>query len=171
MNSCRNCGTGVSSLAVRAATAPSEVEMNGSAERRRELWPKCAGAVALALTMMMVACSGDELGAGGTFSCSSSFPSADGGARPPGVCVEGTGASIQDVENNRQKCASEGNTFSDGPCTRGGAVGGCRVTHAGVAITTWYYAGAGTTAADVQQICTGLAGVGAPDTTIEFVPP
>jgi hypothetical protein len=46
----------------------------------------------------------------------------------------------------------------DGPCSRVGAVGGCRVTTSAVSETVWYYAGAldassGPTSSDIQTLC------------------
>lgn len=135
---------------------------------RAGAWLRCGRASALLLATIVVACGSDDSGA--EFSCTAAgFGTADGGARPPGVCVEGAGASPDDVEKNRQDCARQGGTFALGSCSRAGAVGGCRVSNGGQSVTTWYYGGDGsTTTADVQKICSGLASVGAP---VEFVPP
>jgi hypothetical protein len=75
------------------------------------------------------------------------------------------------VENNRQKCAGEGATFTLAACPRTDALGGCRVQQGGVAITTWYYADKSTTVDDIRHLCEGLAGNAPGGLTVEFVSP
>jgi len=133
---------------------------------------RCAWSGALFLAAFTVACGSDDSN-GGDFSCTAAgFGASDAGVRPPAVCVEGAGATPDYVEKNRQDCAKQGGAFALGPCSHAGAVGGCRVSSGSESVTTWYYGGDGTTTtADVQKICAGLASVGAPGATIEFVPP
>ena len=49
-------------------------------------------------------------------------------------------------------------SVTDGPCSRVGAVGGCRITTGAVSETIWYYAdgldgGSGPMSSDVQMLC------------------
>ena len=46
----------------------------------------------------------------------------------------------------------------DGPCSRVGALGGCRIASGGVSETVWYYAdgeddGGGPMSSDIQMLC------------------
>jgi hypothetical protein len=52
-----------------------------------------------------------------------------------------------------------------------GALGGCRETTPAAVLTTWYYADGTQTSSDIQMICQGLAGIGLPGVTIQFVLP
>ena len=61
--------------------------------------------------------------------------------------------------------------FVEEACPHAGALGGCRQSTAGVAITTWYYAGGGSTAADIQMLCEGLAASAPSIIKIQFVRP
>ena len=49
-------------------------------------------------------------------------------------------------------------SVTDGPCSRVGAVGGCRITTSAVSETIWYYAdgtggGSGPMSSDIQMLC------------------
>ena len=91
----------------------------------------------------------------------------------PAICIEAWGGTAQDLANNRQQCAAQGNMFALEPCPRAGALGGCRETApgAGGVLTTWYYASGASTAADIEMLCQGLASVAPAGLMIEFVRP
>jgi hypothetical protein len=116
---------------------------------------------------------GDGFVPGGTYSCRAAFPGADGGAGMPVVCIEASGGSAQDLANNRQQCATQGNMFAAEPCPRAGALGGCRETAIGTGgvLTTWYYASGSSTSADIQMLCEGLASIAPTSLMITFVRP
>jgi hypothetical protein len=46
-------------------------------------------------------------------------------------------------------------TYADGPCSRVGCIGGCKMTADGLNMTVWYYAGSSgsQTPDDVKQLC------------------
>jgi hypothetical protein len=111
--------------------------------------------VCLLVSAAVAACGGDGGGGAGTFSCSAGESRVDGGAASTIICVEGSGGSEQDLENNRAACNAPGAMFAEAPCTHAGAIGACRITRGSVSITTWYY-GDTSSSMDVQQICTGL---------------
>ena len=83
------------------------------------------------------------------------------------ICTEWTGVSAQQLEAYRLGCgegsleggvATQQRVFAAAPCGHEGALGGCRVTLAGVSQTGWYYDDdTGFTLATVQQVC-GQAG-------------
>ena len=83
---------------------------------------------------------------------------ADGGVGMLAVCLDVTGGTAQDLENNRRQCEMENNTFVLAPCPHEGALGGCRETTSVGVLTTWYYADGNATASDIQMLCEGLAG-------------
>ena len=89
------------------------------------------------------------------------------------VCLEASGGTAQDLTNNRQQCTAEGNMFVSEPCPRTGALGGCRetTTLSNAVLTTWYYQDGNSTAADIQSLCEGLAGVAPAQVMITFVTP
>jgi hypothetical protein len=131
-------------------------------------------ALALAL-LLIVACGGAAAPGASTsqppvggYSCQASFPGVDGGVGMLGVCIDVVGGTTQDLENNRQKCETEGNMFVLAPCPHEGALGGCRETTVGAVLTTWYYDDGSSTPADIQMLCEGLRGLGLP---IQFVTP
>ena len=76
----------------------------------------------------------------------------------PALCLDVAGGTEQDLENNRKSCAAQGNQLAMQPCPHAHAVGGCRVSHGGTSVTTWYYDdGSGNPDADqIRQICTGI---------------
>jgi len=131
--------------------------------------------IAMVAALVVIASCGDGGGGGpgglppgGTYSCRAALP---GGMLA--VCIDATGGTAQDLENNRQQCMAQGNTFALEPCPLAGALGGCRETVAGVpaVLTTWYYADGSSTAADIQMLCEGLAGIAPPSIMIQFVQP
>jgi hypothetical protein len=128
--------------------------------------------------LVLAGCGGDGTGAGGippggAYSCRAASPGADGGAGTVVLCLEASGGTAQDLANNRQQCATQGNTFASEPCPRAGALGGCRerVAGASIVLTTWYYADGNGTADDIRMLCEGLARVAPAGLTIEFVSP
>lgn len=50
-------------------------------------------------------------------------------------------------------CAAPTGAFSNGPCDRANALGGCRVTTGGYDTTTWYYSRPGFTVDAVRSAC------------------
>jgi hypothetical protein len=124
--------------------------------------------IALVAALVVIAsCGGD--GAVAPYSCRAVVPGSDTLA----LCIDASGGSAQDRSNNRQQCTTQGNMFSEEPCPHAGALGGCRETSTvsdGV-FTTWYYADGTATAADIQMLCEGLAGVAPSIIKIEFVVP
>jgi hypothetical protein len=133
---------------------------------------------AMVAMLALIASCGDSGGdgpggAGGTYSCRAVSPGTDGGVGTTAVCLEASGGSAQDLASNRQQCAAQGNTFAQEPCPHEGALGGCRETTTGSTgvLTNWYYADGYSTAADIQSLCEGLAGVAPKVIKIEFVRP
>ena len=128
-----------------------------------------------AAALLLAACDGAAPGASGgpvqPYSCQASFPGADGGVGMLAVCLDVSGGTAQDLENNRQKCEMENNTFVLAPCPHEGALGGCRETTPSGVLTTWYYADGSATASDIQMLCEGLAGVAPSIIKIDFVTP
>jgi hypothetical protein len=108
----------------------------------------------LFVALVTASCGGGSDEAAGTFSCAASFPSADGGAGPPLLCLELSGGTVKDEASNRQSCAAQGNMFATAPCPRSNLLGGCRVQRGGVTLTTWYYDDGSGGAGDIQQLCT-----------------
>ena len=131
--------------------------------------------IAIVTALIVIAgCGGNggSLPAGGTYSCRAAFPGADGGAGTLALCLEASGGTAQDLANNRQQCAAQGNTFVSEACPRAGALGGCRETTPGIVLTTWYYAsGTDETSDDIQKLCEGLASVAPAGLMIQFVRP
>jgi hypothetical protein len=128
-----------------------------------------------AALLLVAACDGAAPGTSPVsvqpYSCRASFPGADGGAGMLAVCLDVSGGTAQDLENNRQKCEMENNTFALAPCPHEGALGGCRETAIGIVLTTWYYADGSATASDIQMLCEGLAGTAPSIIKIDFVTP
>jgi hypothetical protein len=88
------------------------------------------------------------------------------------LCLDVAGGSAQDFAKNRQQCEAQGNTLVLAACPHEGALGGCRETTPAGVLTTWYYGdGSSQTPDDIRMICEGLAGVGLPGVTIQFVTP
>ena len=85
--------------------------------------------------------------------------------------VDAYGAAGRLPEENSQQCETEGNTFVLAPCPHEGALGGCRDTTPAGVLTTWYYADGTQTPDDIRMLCEGLASVGVPGVTIQFVTP
>ena len=124
--------------------------------------------VVAALLLLTLGCGGSD-DSGGPFSCSVKLPGAAGGGATLALCVDAFGGTQQDVANNRQQCAQQGNTFALALCPHAGAVGGCRESQGGTQITTWYYADM--TAEGTKSLCEGLAQFAPSGLTIEFVLP
>jgi hypothetical protein len=139
--------------------------------------PSTMRAAIVAALAFVAACDGGAPGASttpppvGAYSCQASFPGADGGMGMLAVCLDVDGGSAQDLEKNRQQCETEGNTFVLAPCPHEGALGGCRDTTPAAVLTTWYYADGSQTPDDIRMLCEGLASVGVPGVTIQFVTP
>jgi len=128
--------------------------------------------------VVIAGCGGSGPGAGGippggTYSCRAAFPGVDGGAGTLVLCLEASGGTAQDLANNRQQCATQGNTFAAEPCPRAGLLGGCREkpTGANIVLTTWYYADGSGTSDDIRMLCEGLARIAPAGLSIEFVRP
>jgi hypothetical protein len=115
---------------------------------------------------------GGGVATGGEASCTVTESLGDGGL-PLQVCAEESGVSAQQAQQLQQQCSTQGATapagatvrFANGPCPRDHALGGCKLTVAGVTETAWYYDdGSGLqTSADIQSLC-ATAGAA-------FVPP
>ena len=74
------------------------------------------------------------------------------------VCEEVTGLTSAEVTDFQMTCAASADggatvTFAQGPCSHTNALGGCRTTQQGRTVTGWYYATAGITQAQIQQLC------------------
>ena len=129
-------------------------------------------AFSVAAVLLIAACSSSPGGGvSAEFSCTAAWPMADGGTGPPAVCVEATGATNDEAEQNRQKCESEKSTFAFAACERSNLAGGCRMQRGEVVITTWYYLDRQTTTEDARKTCEGLASVAQGGVAITFVPP
>jgi hypothetical protein len=74
------------------------------------------------------------------------------------ICLEAPASTFS------QGCSAPGTdagievSVKDGPCSRVGAVGGCRITSGAVTETIWYYddgtdAGGGPRTSDIQALC------------------
>jgi len=115
--------------------------------------------VAIAVAAGAAGCGGS----GGSGSCTLGESIPDAGIALS-ICEEVTGASDEDLNMLRQSCMLPGGLpdagfqvnahYSDGPCSRVGALGGCRVTSGGLTATVWYYAAGGGTSADIETLCT-----------------
>lgn len=78
------------------------------------------------------------------------------------VCQEFSGLSEPDQASWGMSCVPDNGipaapidasaTFAHAPCSRAGAVGGCRQPGSG-SITIWYYADGPNTAADISALC------------------
>ena len=92
------------------------------------------------------------------------------------ICEEDMGLSPAQQQQLMQQCIVSGSgglgadagisqhaTFAAGPCSRDGALGGCRVVQGGITSIAWYYQMGTFTAADIQQVCTAAGA--------SFVPP
>jgi hypothetical protein len=153
----------------------SQINQTPGHSRRRDKSRGIVACIRIATVTALVVIGGcggsdaDALPPGGTYSCRAMFPGTDMLA----LCIEASGGTGQDLENNRQQCTAQGNTFASEPCPLAGALGGCRqtVAAAGAVITTWYYADGTATADDIQMLCEGLAGVAPAGVTIQFVLP
>jgi hypothetical protein len=86
------------------------------------------------------------------------------------ICEEvaGTQAALQDT-CTRPDAGATGITvsseFAAAPCSRDGAVGGCRISQPSFTLTDWWYATGSSddpTPEKVQQLCTGLGTFVAP---------
>jgi len=130
---------------------------------------------ALAFALATSGCGSGSDTAAGTASCTVSQMLSGGGTTlSQKICEESTDLSAAQVQQLKQQCMVSGGfgadaglsqqaTFSNGPCSHDGALGGCRVTQGGVTSTGWYYQMGSFTSADIQQLC---ASAGA-----TFVPP
>ncbi|APR87180.1 hypothetical protein A7982_12529 [Minicystis rosea] len=61
--------------------------------------------------------------------------------------------SITNAEVEEGCVSKLGGTFSESPCDRTNAVGGCEFSQNGQESITWFYAGAGVTEDSVSQAC------------------
>lgn len=122
-----------------------------------------------AVLVLLAACDGGT-GApvGGTYSCAEGLPDGDGGVTMLTGCLELSGGTAKDLANNQSNCAASNWTFLFAPCPRAGALGGCRESVPGVAITNWFYDDGTMTVSDVQMTCRDEANAGLP---VQFVSP
>jgi hypothetical protein len=102
----------------------------------------------------VMGCGGGGGAPAGPFSCVASF--SDAGAAAPAVCLDVTGGTEQDLENDRQMCAAQGNQFRTELCPHANALGGCRVSQGHLTITTWYYGDGSSSADEIRQLCAGI---------------
>jgi hypothetical protein len=64
-------------------------------------------------------------------------------------------APSDQVTNLKQNCVMGGGTWSDGPCTHAGALGGCEIVAGNVTTTQWFYQKGSLSSADmVKSYCT-----------------
>jgi hypothetical protein len=117
-------------------------------------------AIMIAALWTPIGCGGG--GAAGEGSCTLSEGVSDTGVALQ-ICEEATGLSAAQLDQLRQTCTPSGGgpsdagvdvraQFSNGPCPRAGALGGCRVVQGTITETIWYYAGVGA-ASDIQTLC------------------
>jgi len=125
----------------------------------------------LAFAVGTAGCGGSQEAVPGTASCTiSQTLGAAGGMLSQRICEESMGLSAAQVQQLMQQCMIPGGgpggagagfsqqaMFAPAPCSRDGALGGCRVVQAGMTVTAWYYEMGTFTSADIQQLCT-LAG-------------
>ena len=130
---------------------------------------------AIAFALSASGCGSGSDAPPGTASCTiSQMVSGGGTTLSQKICEEGTNLSSSQAQQLMQQCMVGGGfgadagfsqmaTFASAPCSRDGALGGCRVTQAGMTVVAWYYQMGSFTSADIQQLC---ASAGA-----TFVPP
>jgi hypothetical protein len=109
-------------------------------------------------------------GGGNTGMASCTLSQSSGAGLTVVICQEATGLPPAAVEQLRQGCMlppDAGVTgaearFSNGLCSRTGAIGGCRQMSGGFAITQWFYDDGLTTPADIMMLCSGAGGTFVP---------
>jgi hypothetical protein len=124
--------------------------------------------VAVLAAAAAIGCGGSSGGASGLVSCtiSESIGGVDDGGIGLMLCEEASGAEAQQI---RQACMTPGlgadagfsaqAQFVNGPCSRVGAAGGCKVTNQGVTATAWYYTMGGFTPDLIMQLCASAGGM------------
>ena len=130
----------------------------------------------LAFALSISGCGGSSSDAvAGTASCTISQMLGGGGTTlSQKICEEGMNLTAAQAQQLMQQCMVTGGlgpdaglsqqaTFSSGPCSRDGALGGCRVAQGGMTVVAWYYEMGTFTSADIQQLCTTAGAT--------FVPP
>jgi hypothetical protein len=117
-------------------------------------------AIMIAASWTPIGCGGGG-GVAGEGSCTLS--EATGTAVALQLCEEAMGLSAAQLDQLRQSCMVSGGglpdagvevsaQFSAGPCSRVGALGGCRVVQGAITETIWYYGGGGAPS-DIQTLC------------------
>lgn len=111
------------------------------------------------LLAMLAASGGGCGGSSGTTSCTVSQDEGSLGVLK--ICIEAPASVFA------QGCEPAGSTtgdaglavnVADAPCSRAGALGGCRIASGGISETVWYYqegadASGGAMSSDVQMLC------------------
>lgn len=123
--------------------------------------------------LVLAGCGSSDGAVAGTASCTiMQMVSSGGQSISQQICEEGTSLTAAQAEQLRQQCVVPGGgagggidagvsqqaTFRQGPCPRENAIGGCRLTQAGVTVTAWYYQMLGFDAASIQQLCAAAGG-------------
>jgi hypothetical protein len=118
--------------------------------------------IAAALAVDGEACGGGSSNTSGLVSCTM----AEGPIVGIKICAEAPISFKSQIKSLCESAADAGlasvganSNFTDGPCSRASALGGCRITSGGMTVTMWYSSvgGIGTTA-NVLAICTGIGG-------------
>ena len=135
-------------------------------------------ALAIAMGAGLAGCGGSSnnsdggIGVGlGQGSCTISESIADAGVAIM-LCEEISGLTPQEVQSARMSCMLNGGglgdladagvsanaQFTNAPCSRVNALGGCRVMQGGMTVTIWYYADPNglSTSADIQMLCVSI---------------
>jgi hypothetical protein len=92
------------------------------------------------VAIIAVGCGGASRSSG---SCKQSSASVSG-------CDEFSAPSEQ-IGNLKQNCTTGGGTWSDGPCSRANALGGCELVDGDVTTTQWFYQSGSASSADMVK--------------------
>jgi len=114
--------------------------------------------VVASLAAMMAAWGAGCGGGSGTVSCTVSQD--DGTLGVLKICLEAPASTLSQGCTPAGTAGDAGIEVSvvDGPCSRVGALGGCRITSGAVSETVWYYqdgvdASGGPMSSDIQTLC------------------
>ena len=110
------------------------------------------GSLAMTLAAWGAGCGGNSA----TVSCSVSQN--EGSLGVLRICLEAPASTFSQGCPAPAADAGIEVSVTNGPCSRAGAVGGCRITTGAVSETIWYYAGgldgsSGPTTSDIQMLC------------------
>jgi|SRR5580698_8289562 hypothetical protein len=114
--------------------------------------------VASLLTALAASAAGCGGGSSGTASCTVSQD--EGSLGLIKICIEAPASAFSQGCEPASSTGDAGIAVSavDGPCSRLGALGGCRIAGSGVSETVWYYAeggdaSGGPMSSDIQMLC------------------